>query len=381
LTPLCIVAGDLHLADSAWQHKPMKGDAYDAFARIITLAIDRRVPLIAPGDCFDKNRPPPTAVHAAYVQVDRLREAGLPFYHIVGNHDLTQDGTSWFIHPHATRVHGVAFEIGGVSFAGLDYVPADRLAASIAALPAAEVLVCHQPWAEWMGDERSDGRLASIGRFKFVITGDNHKDVGVYDFTADDGRPLRVLSPGSSCMQDSSEGPYKAAWMVCRSDNGQLFGAALDYPGRGKIDVRARTVAELDAVVASLPLEIAQAVAYANKAGLAEHLWHPIVVAEYLEDLPEAYARLRATMADPGYLFARPRVAELGPEMPGASTAAVTDLRSALQARVAPDDVDYALAMRLVEGSDDPASVLRAAREELLSTFIPIAGNQPGGTV
>lgn len=381
MTPLCLVAPDLHLADSAWQHKPMRGDAYDAFARIVSMAVEHKVPLIAPGDCFDKNRPPPSAVIAGYLQVDRLYRAGIPFYHVVGNHDLTQDGASWFIHPHATRVHGVAFEIGGVSFAGLDYVPADRLAASIAALPDAEVLVCHQPWAEWMGEERSDGRLASIERFKFVITGDNHKDVGVFDLVADDGRPMRALSPGSSCMQESGESPNKAAWLVWRRDDGDLTATALDYRGRSRIGVEATSTLGLDRVVAELPGQIAAEVAFAASVGLAEHLRHPIVVAEYLEDIPEAYARLRATMADPGYLFARPRRAELEPELPGASTAAVVDLRSALQARVAADDVDYALAMRLVEGTDDPASVLRAAREELLSTFTPIASNQPGGTV
>lgn len=65
-----------------------EADLFDAFARAIDLAIERRVDVVLhSGDVFDSVRPTNRAISHVLQQARRLHDAGIPFVVLSGNHE------------------------------------------------------------------------------------------------------------------------------------------------------------------------------------------------------------------------------------------------------------------------------------------------------
>ncbi len=97
------------------------------------------------------------------------------------------------------HVHKQAFQICGVNFYGLDYMPEAELQEAIKQIPPeTTVMVMHQVWSDFMGDiAKPQGSFADLpAHVKLLITGDFHE---THNFTTDAG--LTVLSPGSSHLR------------------------------------------------------------------------------------------------------------------------------------------------------------------------------------
>lgn len=116
---------DTHIGYSQY-HRPERADDFiEAFETVIDAAIERSVDAVVHGgDLFQKSRPDVTSLSAVVTQLQRLKDADIPFLMVVGNHDGTQE-TQWseFFETLgiATYLDFGGEDIGNVTFYGLDY--------------------------------------------------------------------------------------------------------------------------------------------------------------------------------------------------------------------------------------------------------------------
>ncbi|HIC98807.1 MAG TPA: DNA repair exonuclease [Pyrodictiaceae archaeon] len=79
---------DTHLGYRQYGIVERENDVYDVFGEIIDIALREHVDLVVhSGDFFDSIRPPPQAILIAIRHLRRLREKGIPFITILGDHD------------------------------------------------------------------------------------------------------------------------------------------------------------------------------------------------------------------------------------------------------------------------------------------------------
>jgi len=79
---------DTHLGYRQYGIVERENDVYDVFGEIIDIALREHVDLVVhSGDFFDTIRPPPQAILTAIRHLRRLREKGIPFITILGDHD------------------------------------------------------------------------------------------------------------------------------------------------------------------------------------------------------------------------------------------------------------------------------------------------------
>lgn len=108
-TSTFIHTADTHLGYTQYNHPERQADYLDAFRQVVDAAIKRDVAgVIHAGDLFNTSRPGTAAIRGALQQLNRLRETGIPFLAIVGNHDGTQD-TDWM---HILSDMGLAVRLG-----------------------------------------------------------------------------------------------------------------------------------------------------------------------------------------------------------------------------------------------------------------------------
>lgn len=148
-SPICLLQGDAHLSEYIWGKRPqIRGDAYHAFEQVVGHAVRLNVPLILAGDVFDTTNPTTADVHFFRIQMDHLRQAGVPVYHFQGNHDRRNLPWSDAIHSHPVYVgDGRPFSLDGVSFRAFDYDSHDRIQTRVEMLasePLPDVLLLHQ---------------------------------------------------------------------------------------------------------------------------------------------------------------------------------------------------------------------------------------------
>lgn len=141
---------DTHIGTRQYGLEVRRADFSKAFQQAIEIAINEGVDAVVhAGDLFDDRYPTAEDLHETLRALFLLKEAGIPFLGVVGNHEQRR-GVQWLdlfahlglaVHLSAERPH----ELGGVPFWGLDY--AGRRAPVVRErLPrcADGVLVAHQ---------------------------------------------------------------------------------------------------------------------------------------------------------------------------------------------------------------------------------------------
>jgi hypothetical protein len=202
-----VQSSDWHLSNLIWTERPrIFGDAYRAAKQIVDYAISVRDPLLILGDLFNTRRPEPEAVACFCEQMDRMETAGLPVYVTQGQHELNRGDVIWAgIHTWPKHVHKQSFEIGGLKFYGLDWLPRGELQEALNEIPpGTEYLVCHQVWEDFMGTNcATDGVMAEIPHVKYVLTGDFHSHCAKE--TMGRSGPVIAVSSGSTHLRAISE--------------------------------------------------------------------------------------------------------------------------------------------------------------------------------
>ncbi|BCU69229.1 DNA double-strand break repair protein Mre11 [Stygiolobus caldivivus] len=123
---------DTHLGKRQYDRDFREDDVYDTFKQVIDKAIEEKVDaVIHTGDFFDKNEPPNKAVLVALKELKRLKEKGIPFIAIAGDHDSPKRGSSIFpqriLEEEGLLVlldhQKTEYSIGDLNIQGLSHIP------------------------------------------------------------------------------------------------------------------------------------------------------------------------------------------------------------------------------------------------------------------
>jgi DNA repair exonuclease SbcCD nuclease subunit len=179
-----IHTGDTHIGYQQYHSPARRQDFLDAFEAVVADAIDDDVDAVVhAGDLFHDRRPELPDLLGTLSALRDLRDAGVPFLAVVGNHESTRRGQWLDLFENlglATRLGAEPHRIGDVAFYGLDHVPKsrrDELTYDFEPHDAEHaVLVSHglfTPFAH--ADWETETVLAeSSVEFDAVLLGDNH---------------------------------------------------------------------------------------------------------------------------------------------------------------------------------------------------------------
>lgn len=176
--------GDTHLGFRQYHLDDRRQDFADAFGEVIGSAIEHDVDAVVhAGDLFHTSRPGITPLQTVLTELQRLRNADIPFLLIVGNHERTHDRNWVELLAEvelATRLDAEGTRIDDTTIYGLDFVPPgqrDRLNYDFEP-PGTDssVLVGHGLFKPFAHGDWSTQRILeeSPVDFDLMLVGDDH---------------------------------------------------------------------------------------------------------------------------------------------------------------------------------------------------------------
>lgn len=363
MKPLFLYCSDTHL-------RSRRPDEQYAFQQIIDRAVRLRVDVVAAGDLFDRQANRSDAVTFAYRQLNRLTSAKLTFYYTQGQHDF--DDPPWLHgHPSAVHMHKQEIDFGEVIAYGLDWQPFGKLQEELAEVPgAANFLVTHQVWGDWMGDIAApQGEFAQIpGHVKYLATGDLHQWRLEQKRNAD-GAKMTVCSTGATTQQKISE-PAEHFYALFYPD-GRFAPQKLNSRVMIAADVMNRPE-DVDRFVAEIDATLAEAAQRAAAMDLPAAMQKPYLRVTYSGTMPDALRRITRAVADRAILYPTELVPEEKTAAYKASAqaagggAAVTPI-SVLHEEVDRDDEPdvYELVERMLLASDQEQEFARWRSDQM----------------
>lgn len=299
--PIAVIAADTHLAPRAWaSHPGISGDAYYSFKQIIDFCWESELPLILAGDVFDKTRIDPATISSTRILIERMRKMDRRIHYIQGQHELDRIDpwlnaiSDWPRHIHAQTAH-----ISGINLYGLDWTPADQVKEEFDKLPpTTDLLVAHQVWKDLMGRNIGDAEcsFSDVPFVHMIATGDYHRHLN-FIATNQQCKPVKILSPGSICMQSIDENPAKFIFIL----NDSLVATSHQLKTRQCFRFTINTQEELEIFLEN---NIAQIIV--PQENVAPEIARNIVHVLYLSSIPEAYTRISNALSKKVHLFAVP---------------------------------------------------------------------------
>jgi hypothetical protein len=357
VTPLFVFCADLHLEDGAWSTRPgIYGDAYYSFQQIIDYCIEHRLPLIMGGDILEKKQNLARPIAKLCAGLTRMQEENLDVFYIQGNHEFDRHAPWLSIHPWPTHIHGVSFRVGpdaGVLVHGLDWLPKGDIQEALKTVPEnTDILITHQVWRDFMGDVgRTECELTDVHHVQLVLAGDFHITKVVESVNAQ-GKPIRMLSPGSTAMQDMGEQPAKF-FFVISEHNGKITFEAQQLKTRGTLSYVVKNAELLDDLCGGmLSKEIAALIEYAKANNYHPDIHKPLARVKFDKRLPDAYLRLMTAVGDNAHMFCEAINDRAVAKQSGTRDAAKNDLLSALADLVPETSAAYRLAAALLRAED-----------------------------
>lgn len=237
MSVLAVFVADAHLDTEPWTGRPILGDSFHAFEFVVNTAIERGARfLFCAGDMIDARRPSSAVARFLRTQMERCQRDGVGVLVVEGQHDLAQP--PWFtaVHPHPQHLHDRRVEAGPFRVYGLNWTPADKLAAALQGVPECDILVAHQVWEEFMGTITSpEGSLTQVPHASVVVTGDYHK-YAVKRLHGADGQSLKVYSPGATHMRAIDE--PEEHYLLLLYEDGRM--TRMPIPGRVRLGLDTR---------------------------------------------------------------------------------------------------------------------------------------------
>ena len=307
--PVAVLFADSHLQEGAWASRPsIKGDSFHSFRQLIDKAIEWQVPLIGAGDLIDQQRNSSGPIIFLLEQMERFAEENgrgdLLF--IQGQHEMQEK--PWFsgsdVACHLDGSCGV--EVPGIGKVyGIDFRPHGKLEVEFDDIPDdVGLLVTHQVWGEFMGSITSpQGMLGNLPeQVRLVLTGDFHQ-TRMETIRNAGGHEMKVLSPGSTCMQEISEPEEKGYFVLF--DDGDVCPQLLETRPVIRWDVM--TMAEdVDRFAEEIGERINEAVAGTEFPG------KPLLHIRYAARLSDVKHRVGRVVGDQAHVFLK----EIPPEKP-----------------------------------------------------------------
>jgi hypothetical protein len=348
--PLFVFCADLHLDDGAWTTRPaIYGDAYCSFNQIVDYCITHRLPLILGGDILEKKSNSARPIVKLCAGLSRMQAASVPVFYIQGNHEYDRNAPWLSVHPWPVHMHAARQDIQNISVYGLDWLPRGEIQTALAAVPTdTDILVTHQVWKDFMGElGRTECELTDVHHVQTVLAGDFHVTKTVESTNAQ-GQPIRMLSPGSTAMQDMGETPDKFFFVVGQQD-GKIIFEPQPLKTRRLISHKVETQDALDELCAgALAAQIAQQVAYAAEQQFAPEITKPLVRIKFNKALPDAYLRVTTCVSDSAHLFCEAITEKMRPKPAQLKTTTKDDLLDAVEALLGEQTAPYKLATALL---------------------------------
>jgi DNA repair exonuclease SbcCD nuclease subunit len=130
--PTVLHLSDTHLGSAVYGSAARRSDFTDAFVQAVELAVDEAVDAVVhTGDLTDSSDWDENLPERALDALETLRDAGIPFLFVLGNHDTTDSGRpqAWVGELESaglgTRLSTDATDVAGVAVYGVDYHDAD----------------------------------------------------------------------------------------------------------------------------------------------------------------------------------------------------------------------------------------------------------------
>lgn len=296
-----LVTSDLHLSEKIWKHRPIERDSYYSWEQIVDIAIyEQCSDIILAGDILDKQTNTSNPLHSLLLGLNRLTDAGISIHYNQGQHEYQL--SPWMdLHRQARHFDGVELhKIGGLSWCGSDYAQPDKLAAFLSseAVRNASVLVCHQVWLEFMGEEcKPQGSFADIPEnVKYLITGDYHDNI------CQKFGNLVVMSPGSTHLRSISE-PENKYVFILEIENEKVKISTRELYTRRRIEIDATKNPDLSTVLNRIDQGLAAAADYAEEVGLDEQIQMPLLRLIYCQDDTELAGHVEKAVSGRAHLF------------------------------------------------------------------------------
>lgn len=210
--------GDTHIGYEQYHSPERRADFLRAFEQVVDDAIELDVDAVVhAGDLFHNRRPDLPDLQGTIQTLRRLRQAGIPFLAIVGNHEEKR-GQQWldlFAELDlAERLDATPRVVGDIALYGLDYTPPatrDELTYEFDPHDASHAaLVAHGLFDPFSGADWDTEAVLSAATVSFdaMLLGDNH-DPGTAEL---DG--TWVTYPGSTERTSASEREHRGYNLV-----------------------------------------------------------------------------------------------------------------------------------------------------------------------
>ena len=297
-----LVTSDLHLSDKIWKHRPIEGDSYYSWRQIVDLAIDQDCKAVTlAGDILDKQINLSRPVKELTSGLSRLSDARLEVYYNQGQHEYQShpwmslnESTVWLQQDMITTA-------GGHTISGCDYQDADGLLAFLKTSSAREsdVLVCHQVWLEFMGEEcKPQGSFADIpGNVSYLITGDYHEHI------CQKFGNLTVLSPGSTHLRSISEPEDKFIFFVEFTDAGKVKIKSHPLITRRKFEIDLVKNPSFETAASAIEGYLGLAEEYADEHHMPEVVRKPLMRLVYPKDEVDLCNKVTKLVGDRAHMF------------------------------------------------------------------------------
>lgn len=379
MQPLFVFCADLHLEDGAWTTRPgIYGDAYYSFKQIVDYCIERKLPLILGGDVLEKKTNLARPIAKLCAELSRMQDAGVMVYYIQGNHEYDRNAPWLSIHPWPAHMHAQSAIIGGATVYGLDWLPRGEIQEAFKNVPlGVDILITHQVWKDFMGNVgRTECELTDVHNVQTVLAGDFHVTKVAESVNAH-GMPIKMLSPGSTAMQDMGEAPDKFFFVIGRSVSGEIVFEQQPLKTRALISHRVETQEALDELCAGrLNREIQEALDRAVSLALPAELQKPLVRVKFDKNLPDAYLRVVTCVGEQAHLFCEAIAEKAQPRAMAARDAVKNDLVAAVGDLLGDTNEAYKLASALL-AAEDPAREIDALFQKYMNEE-PDAASETG---
>lgn len=352
MTPLFVFCADLHLEDGAWSSRPgIYGDAYYSFEQIVDYCIEHKLPLILGGDVLEKKSNSARPIVKLCEGVTRMQYEALEVFYIQGNHEYDRNAPWLSVHPWPIQIHKVWRNIRGVNVYGLDWLPRGDIQEAFKQVPThVDILITHQVWKDFMGNlGRTDCELTDVHYVRTILNGDFHVTKTVESANAQ-GKPIKMLSPGSICMQDMSENPEKFFFVIGHKPaTGEFSFTPVQLKTRRFLNYVVKDQDMLDALCSG---QLVKDINAQLDDTLPVNINKPLIRIKFDKQLPDAYLRLMTAVGDFAHIACEAISEKYSTEKTATRDSAKNDLLSALADLVGEDSEAYKLAAALLVAED-----------------------------
>jgi len=297
--PLALLSADWHVRkfDRVWYRRSeLHGDTAWSIEQIAQIADTVNVPFVLlAGDLFEQKLQQSDALLVMRRALDRFESQDRRVLYVQGQHERSTPPLLTSFHSWPEHIDCSVVELEGSDFtiAGLDYYNPTNVEQALKSLPPADILLTHQVWRDFMGEERGDAWMHWVPEaYRMIATGDFHAMV---DRTVGD---CKVLSPGSICMQSIGE-PAQKHVIIIYDD---LSVTMTPLHTRGYYEERIHEDEHLEQFLDTWTTHRARQ----PQAGVPSEISRNILRVYYRADLTDVRPRIEAAVGADAHLFLKP---------------------------------------------------------------------------